>query len=127
MDFIKGGGDQAIFDFRIFRSFLAAISSFLGQSGQTKYLWNLCDDFYLSIKKFSKMHYDVIEKSILQKKIEKKIFEFFLFFYQNEQHLCAAYILLQSLPHTSHTIEDHQRPNIISWPIWTNQVSMESL
>ena len=59
------------------------------------------------------MHYDVIEKSIFQKKIEKKNFEFFLFFYQNEQHLCAAYILLQSLPHTSHTIEDHQRPNII--------------
>ena len=38
---LRGGGDQAIFDFRIFHSFLAAVSSFLGQSGQTEYLWNL--------------------------------------------------------------------------------------
>ena len=45
--------------------FLAAISSFLGQSGQTKYLWNLCDDFYLAMKIiYLKLYYDVIQKSI---------------------------------------------------------------
>ena len=69
---VKGGPS----DFHVFRSFLAAISSFLGQSGQTKYLWNLWDEFYLAMKKFLKLHYDVIEKLDFQKKyfFQKKKF-----------------------------------------------------
>ena len=76
---IYDGGLGGIFDFHVFCSFLAAISSFLYQSGQTKYLWNLWGEFYLVWK----LHYDFIEKSIFQKKIEKKEFRrwiIFLFF-----------------------------------------------
>ena len=51
MGFASGGGDQAISDFSVFCSFLAAISTFLSQSGQIKYLWNLWDEFYLDVKK----------------------------------------------------------------------------
>ena len=73
-------GDQAIFDFCVFHSFLAAISSFLGQSGQTKYLWNLWDKFYLAMKKFLKLHYDVIEKLDFQKKKKQKKLPSHIFF-----------------------------------------------
>ena len=68
---------RGIFDFHVFCSFLAAISSFLYQSGQTKYLWNLWGEFYLVWK----LHYDFIEKSIFSKKSKKKEFRRWIIFF----------------------------------------------
>ena len=74
---IYDGSLRGIFDFHVFCSFLAAISSFLYQSGQTKYLWNLWGEFYLVWK----LHYDFIEKSIFSKKSKKKNFDVESFFF----------------------------------------------